>query len=62
MSDGFREIDAIEELEKMTARGDTEVLHSRADNILLEALEQLGYPALAKAYRAARARVGFWYS
>lgn len=43
--------------------GDTEVVHSQADDLLLDALTQAGHPEIAEAFRAAEKREnGFWYA
>jgi hypothetical protein len=45
--------------------GDREYMHSVADEVLLEALDSLGYEstrAIADAYREMKEKIGFWYS
>ena len=42
--------------------GDKESSHWDADDILLEALDIAGYKDISDAWRAARKRIGFWYS
>ena len=42
--------------------GDSEVDHARADLIMIEALEALGFPELAEAYRDTKYAIGFWYA
>ena len=52
----------IEALQKMDFNGDQEILHGTADELLLAALDLAGMSDVAKAFRAARERVGFWYA
>jgi len=55
----------INELRSMPANGDKEILHARADQILLDVLTLYGTCAeaiVAEEYRQARQRVGFWYA
>ena len=42
--------------------GDKESSHWDADDILLEALDISGNKDISDAWRAARKRIGFWYS
>lgn len=50
------------ELDAMVKAGDVEASHSRADDLLLRALENRGAHAVVKAYREARDRCKFYYA
>ena len=52
---------AIKELDDLDGT-DRELLHGDADEILSTFIATNGYPEVAKAYRDARSRVGFWYA
>jgi len=42
--------------------GDNEQAHATADDLLVAAISQAGYPGIARAFERARERVGFWYA
>ena len=55
-------VEAIEELNNIE-KGDTELAHGEADDILLALLRSQGNGEVAKAWIAACERVGgFWYA
>ena len=54
--------EAIKELESMDSKGDQEILHARADEILLEYLKSTGDAEIAQSFQNAKERVRFWYA
>jgi len=40
---------------------DNEVIHVRADDLLLQVLEELGFAEISKAYEKV-SEIGFWYA
>ena len=50
------------ELNAMREGGDEEADHSRAEEIVCSLLTEVGFEDAAKAFEAARDRVGFWYA
>jgi hypothetical protein len=53
----------LERFENMPNKGDNESIHGEADDILLEALQELGFGVLSDAwYKAGKDCGGFWYA
>jgi hypothetical protein len=60
MSDKLKGI--VADLNAMKAGGDTELQHVNADNLLIDALIELGAEDVARAFDSAADRCGFWYA
>lgn len=54
--------DAVARLIALEKEHDNESAHGDADAVLMDALEQLGFPEIAGAYKETRRVVGFWYA
>lgn len=53
--------EAIDHLNELTS-GDAEAAHGRADDILVAFLTDNGHPEVAKAFKDAQERCGFYYA
>ena len=58
MSDSMTTEQAIEELKKAQANGDTECAHGHADDVLCKLLTALGYADVVEEYK----KVDKWYA
>lgn len=54
--------DAINMLNSLDPKGDTELQHSEAEEILCGFLRDVGYEEVASAFEEARDRCDFWYA
>ena len=54
--------DVALELNSMPADGDSEILHSTAERLLVDLLEDLGAAKVSRAFEDAKERVVFWYA
>ena len=54
----------VEELKAIREKysGDPEVAHSYADDVLINALKELGYAEIAEAWEECYEEIGFWYA
>lgn len=53
----------VQEMLKLSSLGDNEVVHAEADDLLLNALKDLGLGELAEAFQTVEKEVGgFWYA
>jgi hypothetical protein len=52
----------FEEISQMDLLGDNEIAHERADELLCRAIEQLGRPDIARAFRRVSKEMPFWYA
>jgi len=53
--------EAVRKLKNLP-KGDNEIAHSTADDILLEFLEAEGFKVVAEAFRQADKDITFWYA
>jgi hypothetical protein len=51
-----------EKLLSLCGMGDNEAAHAYADDLILSALDELGFGQLSKAWRKVENDVGFWYA
>jgi hypothetical protein len=49
-------------LSELSGYGDSESVHNLADNLLLEALKELGFGQIADTWDGVKEDVGFWYA
>lgn len=54
--------DAVATLDDMPALNDEEISHGIADDVLLNALTELGAGEITEAWKRAKERIGFWYA
>lgn len=56
--------EAIESLQKILDDHDynNEMDHIKADEVLLQFIETVGYPQVAHKYHEVREKIGFWYA
>lgn len=52
----------VAKLSELVEYGDSETAHAQADNLLLDALTELGFVELADAWKEVEHDVGFWYA
>lgn len=55
--------EAVKDLRKLLGSGSTETAHGHADDIILQALRDLGFPQIADAWdEVDEDHGGFWYA